>query len=269
MDVHVEPMPMPPGTVQFSELTNDNIIAILDLLPFKQLIETRFTCKRFHELANSTFARKHWQNKWVIVTSKYSLATENREVYFKHTGAYYPKQFSRYIRNIRVECQTDDTFRLFKFIKMNCCNNLHHLELQNFFGPLFESHGEVIKDQLNSLTRLTINNMYTSSDIYDGLLKFCVKLELLEVDRCISNISLHVILAPVISKLMHLKMIRVIGFLRPEHIRSHHLAEYDFERSLLSGACKTMIVAKIMKANQNKFDKFEINHFVNIYLDPM
>lgn len=164
----------------FLDLNDDCLLIILEKLSPNDLCSISFTCKHMQTLAFAQFQRE-FPNECIKIKTNSSTRNQRSSVEFVATKSSYLKYFSKCIRNVELNGGNFEVERLFNFIKSKCCDNLKKLQM-HLGGQIKTNHGEIIKDQLKNLESLSISGIHETSDVRNGLLKYCENLKHFEIE---------------------------------------------------------------------------------------
>lgn len=162
----------------FLDLNDDCIFSIFTKMSPTDLCSMSFTCKRMQELTFDYFPRQYPDERVTIT------AADNTNIPYFCVGATkkYLKYFSKCIKNVCITSTVtyDNLQCLFDFLITECCAKLRtlHLDITGLLKPV---HVEVIRSRLKDLSTLIINGPHIRLDIHNVLLKYCEKLEDLQL----------------------------------------------------------------------------------------
>lgn len=166
--------PSPPASeIQFLDLNDDCIFVIFDRLSTKDWCSMSFTCERLQALALDHFQRKFPDEAITIIQSK----AATRTVYTFSNPNGHPVKLIPNVKMVNVP----PTKHLFEFIKAECCPKLKTLSITTN-SIITAINGEKIKSQLKELESLAVFKLHPKTDIYNGFLKHCPKLEHLTIE---------------------------------------------------------------------------------------
>lgn len=144
--------------LNFLDLNDDCLDAILERMPPTTLGEISLTCTKLKGMAEDVFRRKHSNECVTIVASEASVK-------FSTFAPKYSKHFSKLIKNVRIinkDC--NDLKIVFAFIESECCDDLKSLDLELGFALNLKSERQVDGSRIRSA-------------IYNSLMKYRESLE--------------------------------------------------------------------------------------------
>lgn len=178
-----DPLLAAASEMQFSDLNDDCILEIFQLLSLADLTSIHSTCKRLHNLVFRHILR-YFPDIFNTINAKnrQPLAfLEHEEKNLNHFNKCFPK--------VVVNGGCSSIAKLFGFIKSECSSTLRILDISSD-AKLYSAAGVIIKDQLQEIKTLILRGEFKSSDLlYRVFLRHCNKLEHLSIDyRNLKNI---------------------------------------------------------------------------------
>lgn len=179
-------------TIQFIDINDDCFYKIFEYLPVSDLCSTSFTCKRLQTLAQHYFGQKY-PKEWITIDISLN-ARGNTEMEFSKTDPNKVlKYFGKFIRNIRMQSSMDesgwiDLGLLYDFLKNECCDKLHSLELN--LGSRIDLNSmanDESKMQFHSIESVKIIDVECVHSTYNGLLQLCANLKSLKFATSTNN----------------------------------------------------------------------------------
>ncbi len=160
-----------PTEMEFMDMNDDCIRHILWKLHSTDLCSISFTCERMQRLAFDHFSRQY-------PSENVTIAMDQANVPYIRNSKNYIKYFAKCIKNILIDSHGANVNmkHLFEFINAECCADLRTLEL-NITARLRADNIALIKERLENLSRLNIDDPFSRYDIYQVLMRHCKKLQ--------------------------------------------------------------------------------------------
>lgn len=167
--------PSPPASeIQFLDLNDDCIFDIFDRLSTRDWCLMSSTCERLQTLALDHFQRKYPDEAITIIKLK---AARRTVAYTFSNPNGHPVKLIPNVKMVNVP----PSKHLFEFIKAQCCPKLKTLSITTS-SIIPAISGEKIKSQLTELESLAVFKLHSKTDIYNGFLKHCPRLEHLTIE---------------------------------------------------------------------------------------
>lgn len=159
---------------RFIDMNDDCIDNICSFLPLDDLCSISQTCKRIRNIAGAYFQRR-FPNNHVRIQS-----FRRRSVFYMYPDEKYVEDLKAFIRNVSIQEYKGSA--CVHYLKSNFGENLREISLHGINCDLTESHGFVIKHQLERLESIKFVNC-SVGDIYEIFLKHCQQLKHLGIDE--------------------------------------------------------------------------------------
>lgn len=156
-------------SMEFMDLNDDCIFAVLERLSPNEFCSMSFTCKKLKQMTEEVFQRKY-SKKSIIIRA------EESSVKFSHQNPKYLKYFSKFIKYVRISGRIKPK-HLFDFLELNCNSELESLTLISFWYNETEHSIAEWSNELNNLVKkycetLKCFRIYSERRYDDGWLHF-------------------------------------------------------------------------------------------------
>lgn len=147
------------------KLNVDCFHEVFDCLTLKDVIAVGKTCKRLQWIAGH-FINLNYASK--------SARGENDGIYISSLQS---NIFSQYIQKLSI---SGDRLGAYRFVGSNCTNSIKHLRV---YGSLPLNGFEYMKEILNGVEMLEMNDCHFIGDFYENYLKYCPNVKSLNISR--------------------------------------------------------------------------------------
>lgn len=147
------------------KLNIDCFHEVFDWLSHSDLIAVGQTCKRLRRIVG------------MFVHFNYGAKTTRGENNGIYISSLLSNTFSQYIQKLSI---SGDRLGAYRFVGENCTNSINNLRV---YGTLPENGFEHIKDILNGIEILDMNECVIKGDFYEDYLKYCPNVKSLSVSR--------------------------------------------------------------------------------------
>lgn len=172
------------NSTTFIDMNNDCIDEIFRWLSLDDLSSISVTCMQIQRMAGEWFQRKFPENQIGIRLLNTGIEQENSEKY--------QENLIKFIQNVKVAGHIRGTApkNLFKYLKVNCCENLRDLE---FYWINFDKnvqYDNLIENQLENVERIAFISC-SIHDLYGVFLRHCHNLKHLMVNDAFAPLQEH------------------------------------------------------------------------------